>query len=588
MRRAHGAAAILVAAAVLTLSAQSNAAGKLSRDWRRLASASFDVVGNASEGDLRRAADRIEIFRAVILTALPRLPLAGGPATRVYVFRDYSDFEKFAPRDGRGRRLQGVGGYFLTTPGINLLALPMYRDRESTYEAAFHEYTHYLVHKSLPNAPAWLNEGLADFYSTTEIDDSGKVTIGRAEPQNMATLQSRSIPPLRRLLSGDSAQRLFVGGDTEMFYAHSWLFVHYMLLADGGSHRPQLMNYLELLRSAPTIEAAASQAFGSLDDLDRELRGYIQNFKLPGLIIKGSLAARSNAPASPITESEAALLQGELLTALDAFDDARPLVEKALALAPQVPRARLMMGRIQLGEGSTEDGLQRLNALADEEPNDFEVHYYLADALDNAGRFADALKEFDRAVAIDKDSPEAWFGVSQAALSLHRDSQSDAAMRQVARLGGRPGWYYRQARAALLLGSNTVAARDVHQFLTSMGWADESGPYAAFVGVIAHWRLGETREADDLLRQAGEAAPPKTWVANVVDYLKGTLSDTEFLDRAKDNGQRTEAHAYIGFKRLQAGDREEALKHFQWVKERGEHNYTEYELAVGELKRLAS
>ena len=56
---------------------------------------------------------------------------------------------------------------------------------------------------------------------------------------------------------------------------------------------------------------------------------------------------------------------------------------------------------------------------------------------------------------------------------------------------------------------------------------------------------------------------------------------------ASPNPLLIEAHAYIGIKANIDGDRETALKHLQWVKDKGRHDYTEYGLALGELDRIA-
>jgi tetratricopeptide (TPR) repeat protein len=581
-------AAATFAAATFSLSAQSlPTPEKLSRDWQRLAAPTLEVVGNASEQDLRRAAARIEAFRSVLQTILPGLQLASPQPTRLYVFRDYPSFQKFAPRDGRGRRLEGVGGYFFSAPGLNVMALPIFRNPRRTYEAAFHEYTHYFVDRNLPNAPLWLTEGLAEFYSTTEIADDGTVTIGRAPLGRLEPLQARVLPPLRQLLSGDSARRLFVGGDTTMFYSHAWVFVHYMLLRDAGSRHGQLMQYLALARSSGSIDEAAQKAFGAtLEDLDGELRGYARSFKLPALITQAPARRSEQAAVTRLSEVAAALLQAELLTAIGAVDDARQQLGKALAAQPDHVRARVMLARVQVLQEQVDEGLAALAAAADDAPADFSAHYYLADALKVAGRYEESLKAFDRALAINGESADAWFGLSLAALALRRDSQSEAAMHQVLRLDRKPAWYYSRARHALILGRNDIAARDVERCLDSMGWGNPSGPYAAFVGVLAQRRLGQHAEAAELLRRTVEATTAKTWARHVADYLSGSLAEDDFLNRAKDNGQRTEAHTYIGMMKALAGDRDAAVQHFQWVKTRGDRNYSEYELAVGELKRL--
>jgi tetratricopeptide (TPR) repeat protein/Ni/Co efflux regulator RcnB len=579
-------AAALIAAAAIPLLAQSRAASdKLSSDWRRLSSDDIDVVGNASESELKRAFDRIQSFRSVLHAILPGIRIRSSERTLVYVFRDYGSFERFAPRDGRGRRLAGVGGYFFSNADSNVLALPVFETSEATYQTAFHEYTHYLIDKNNVSSPRWLNEGLADFYSTIEMDSKDKVTIGVVHAGRLRTLRSRSMPPVRRLLNGDSALRLFVGGDTELFYAHAWIFVHYMILGEDG-RRGQLSKYLQLLRSSASNEEAASQAFGSLEDLDRDLRAYSRRMMFPALLFNGSFVRAAGSAVQPMLEADALALQGELLANLgDAAAAEKPL-EKALTLAPRHLKARLALGRVRVLQERADDGITLLNGVADETPADFAAHFHLASALRKADRFTDSLKEFERARSLNDGSADAWFGGSLVALSMNRDTESEAALRQVFLLDPKPGWYYSHARTALGAGRYELAVRDVRRFLELSGWADESGPYAAFVAVIAHWRLGQKAEADSLLQQAAAAVNPKSWVASVTQYLQGTIADDEILSRAKDGGQRTEAHTYAGMKMLLAGQTDAAVTHFKWVKERGERNYTEHGMALAELKRL--
>jgi hypothetical protein len=56
----------------------------------------------------------------------------------------------------------------------------------------------------------------------------------------------------------------------------------------------------------------------------------------------------------------------------------------------------------------------------------------------------------------------------------------------------------------------------------------------------------------------------------------------------RDVGQLTEAHAYAGILASIAGRREEAMKHLEWVKEKGRKDFREHTFALGELRRLVS
>ena len=76
------------------------------------------------------------------------------------------------------------------------------------------------------------------------------------------------------------------------------------------------------------------------------------------------------------------------------------------------------------------------------------------------------------------------------------------------------------------------------------------------------------------------------WTAVVAQFLRSDLAAAPFLGKAKGIGQETEAHAYIGIMAAIAGNRDDAMRHLEWVEGRGSKGYTEYRLALAELKRL--
>jgi hypothetical protein len=71
----------------------------------------------------------------------------------------------------------------------------------------------------------------------------------------------------------------------------------------------------------------------------------------------------------------------------------------------------------------------------------------------------------------------------------------------------------------------------------------------------------------------------------VVDFFQGTLAAEAFLEKAKSQGEQTEAHAYLAFKLDAEGQGDEAMRHFSWVLDKGDKNYSEYNLVKNELER---
>ena len=194
---------------------------------------------------------------------------------------------------------------------------------------------------------------------------------------------------------------------------------------------------------------------------------------------------------------------------------------------------------------------------------------------------------YDRALGINKMVPATWMGLSASALALGRDSQANAALQQALQVESDPARYHAHALNAFAMGRDLVAAAAVRSYLERSGFGEESAQYAAFLGGLAYLRAGKRDEADKILQSAQDAIDPKTWQGEVVQYLRGRTTGEQLLMAARDLGQQTEAHAYIGFKESIAGKDADARQQFSWVLEHGSRNYVEYTMVKRELDRLA-
>ena len=76
--------------------------------------------------------------------------------------------------------------------------------RDEMLRTIFHEYVHLVIDNVSDGLPLWLNEGLAEYYSTFLVDAAGTgALVGRAIPAHLELLTHRrhlSIPraPRRR------------------------------------------------------------------------------------------------------------------------------------------------------------------------------------------------------------------------------------------------------------------------------------------------------------------------------------------------------------------------------------------------------
>jgi hypothetical protein len=105
--------------------------------------------------------------------------LAGSPPPATIVgFNSYKDYKPYSPNSA-------ILAYYLRDePGDSIVLSDL--DLERT-RVAIHEYVHLLVSHSGLSIPLWLNEGMAEVYSTLEAKD-GKLVLGEMKRDRVLAL----------------------------------------------------------------------------------------------------------------------------------------------------------------------------------------------------------------------------------------------------------------------------------------------------------------------------------------------------------------------------------------------------------------
>ncbi len=297
---------------------------RVSRDWKQLQSPHFLVSGNSSGGVLSDTAVHLEIFRDTVSRLFPAVREASPHPTRVVVFRNDGAFHEFKPRDPRGRVMDTVAGYLTTHADANYIVLAARPDSAQTARVVLHEFAHYLIHGAAPRVPRWLDEGLADLYSTIQIDEDGRVQFGQPIRGHLARMRRGLILPVDRLLSARGETTIF--GDMReqlTFYAQSWALAHYLTLGHGGKREGQLEAYLQAIAVGAPL-ADASHALGrDLRPLHLELATYVRRSILPTRFLTRPPLDRGQGLNRPVAMLEAAVtaLRTDLGSRVPVFSD---------------------------------------------------------------------------------------------------------------------------------------------------------------------------------------------------------------------------------------------------------------------------
>ncbi len=185
----------------------------------------------------------------------------------VYIFSGEVGYQLYT-RDLFGEIPVHTAGLF--TPILQQLLvwnLPRKADVMNTLRhECFHQYLDALVGQ----APAWLHEGMAEYFERAE-NIRGQWTEGQPATEHLALLRSPDFewPPLEEFLH--SGHKEF-HADGFGNYARAWLWIHY-LERSSVENKQRLKGLIAALRSGTAPPTAVRQAFPA-SDLERLERGW--------------------------------------------------------------------------------------------------------------------------------------------------------------------------------------------------------------------------------------------------------------------------------------------------------------------------
>ncbi len=288
------------AVAALLLATTAHAA-----DWITLRVAGVELVSDAPEKTAREALQRL----AQIQSILPSQPQADAAPLRIFLFAKENEYRAYAPDNT-------AAGFY--TSGFERDYIAMHSGAMPRVVA--HEYVHSAAHQRKVTRPAWLEEGLAEFYSNYD----GR-QLGAPIQEHLKLLEKawRSANEMNQPPSLDA-----------LFYAQSWALVH-------------------MLRREPQFPERITPR------MLEELRVYLKTIR--GTAVKAPAPVAQRAPAEPVSVLNALLLQADL-----ALHSQKPALAKALytQAAREFPNSSAVatgLGTLAYAEGDAEAARSHLS-----------------------------------------------------------------------------------------------------------------------------------------------------------------------------------------------------------------------------------
>ncbi|MDO9363803.1 MAG: tetratricopeptide repeat protein [Sphingopyxis sp.] len=373
---------LVLLAGTLVLGMSATAEAK----WLRADTKNFIIYSEGTEKSLRSFAENLQRFDATLSVRFNLTEVDEPNRLTIYLMPRGVDVGRLVT----GKNGSFIAGWYSPDPegsyAISHRENVVIKGTPQSQQTLFHEYSHHFMKRYAGAAfPAWFIEGFAEYYSTVDFTKDGHAEIGKpVYARAYGLLAMPKVPAEKLLLQRPGEMRN--SGQTDVYYGRSWLLTH--MLYNDPARAGQLGRYIDAINRGEDAKKAATDAFGNLAELDKELNRYLnkpmtfrtsgQPIPVPGKVDVVALSAAEDALLPLRVERISAksddvriakvrddlkalsLVHGgdagvwfELATAEWALDDdkrdraaARAAVDKALTIDPKHVRANVLLGRI--------------------------------------------------------------------------------------------------------------------------------------------------------------------------------------------------------------------------------------------------
>ncbi len=476
---------VVIARQALVFAMAALLAGGASPSWYRFQAGPWELLTDAGGRRGEELLRRIVETDAALGAAAPELAagraVPGRPVC-VMLFRSGRDFAPFRRgENNRGLYLSGIEKEWVLLPDSG----------GETERAARHELVHLLLRRAGARPPAWLEEGLADYYSTLEAG-GGAVRLGRAPAAHAHLLRSEDWLDAARLSEFRAEEAR--GRDAGLFYAQSWALVRWMMLEGGGAAR--VAGMLALLGTGRSRQAAFEETYGipleAAVGQARQLMARLAPDAAPDVrtatVTPPGISIVREPAAPPLPE----LLRAEALLDAGQEREAERLAREAAQRHPSSAAAETLLGAMALRKAQYEAARTHLERAIAMGGAGARTHFeYAMLVRDTRGPAALVEHSLRQAVAEDPQFAEAWLVFGNWLLGQGRARDAAPCLEKAASLDPQRSTAWEALGRALLAAGEKQRAREAAERALAAAVTGEQGQMAR-----ALMREIETRPAE--------------------------------------------------------------------------------------------
>ena len=384
--------------------------------WLRVSSDHFIVLTDAGEKPGHDVAAHFEQMRALFGQLLSRSKLRMSEPLEIIAIRGDKDYAQVAPLvNGKPTK---APAFFLAGEDRIFIVLNLFEP--DSWRAVEHPFAHYMLSYNYPPTPPWFDEGFAEYFASLYL--TGKNAELGSDPELSPAyetdllenqIESKNLKSFTEILSNPvwlawpdllTMKNRIVNGQEgthhTLFYAQSWILVHYLLNKDKMSELGKYFGLVEI-QKVP-VEQAIQQAFGmSVAQLDHEVKTYFHSLTS----LSNALDASKQPNAPKVSE---AVYRTPLPFSVD------DVGTSSKSIAP--PEAQALVDEMELRiPERRQQAFDQLQKLASDPKTETVVaHRALAWAHVQKGDTSSAFEELNAAVQMNASDPWTRFGLALA------------------------------------------------------------------------------------------------------------------------------------------------------------------------------
>jgi tetratricopeptide (TPR) repeat protein len=353
-------------------------------NWIEIKSPHYTIYSNASEHDGRRVAAQFEEIRSLFEQSFPKLRVDFGKPTIVYVLKDENSLKLLMPTYGQNKNSMKLAGFYQLSNDKNFAVVraDVTGTGANPYHVMYHEWAHGLFRLNYRGLPMWLDEGLAEYWGGSDIDNK-EGRVGMADPAQLRVLRQNAFLPISTLVSIDASSPLYNTKDhAGMFYAESWAIVHYFSLAPEVRDQHLLDKYLAALQATDDPIEAANRSFGDLKKLGEKLEAYTRQsaFLYQRISVTSNISEKDFA-ARRLNAAEGLVAQADYLVHTNHLPEAIEVLHQAEKLDAKTPHLHDELGYYHFVKADFDNSLKEFDLAIAEDPNHATAYYYKASIL---------------------------------------------------------------------------------------------------------------------------------------------------------------------------------------------------------------